>query len=33
PFGEGWIIRITVQDAAELEQLMSAAAYKKFTGK
>jgi len=33
PFGEGWIIRVAVKDAAELDQLMSAAAYKEFTGK
>ncbi|QRX63944.1 glycine cleavage system protein GcvH [Dysgonomonadaceae bacterium zrk40] len=33
PFGEGWIIRVAMKDAAELDQLMSAAAYKEFTGK
>ncbi len=33
PFGEGWIIRVALKDAAELDQLMSAAAYKEFTGK
>ena len=27
PYGEGWIIRITVKDAAELDSLMDAAAY------
>ena len=27
PYGEGWIIRISVKDAAELESLMNAAAY------
>ena len=27
PYGEGWIIRISVKDAAELESLMDAAAY------
>lgn len=27
PYGEGWIIRIAVKDAAELESLMDAAAY------
>ena len=27
PYGEGWIIRIAVKDAAELENLMDAAAY------
>ncbi|NMB05524.1 MAG: glycine cleavage system protein GcvH [Bacteroidales bacterium] len=33
PFGEGWIIRVAVKDAAELDQLMTAAAYKEFIGK
>ena len=27
PYGEGWIIRISVKDAAELDKLMDAAAY------
>ncbi len=27
PFGEGWIAKITLSDASELEQLMDAAAY------
>ena len=27
PYGEGWIIRISVNDAAELDKLMDAAAY------
>lgn len=27
PYGEGWIIRISVKDAAELDNLMDAAAY------
>jgi len=27
PYGEGWIIRIAVKDAAELENLMDASAY------
>ena len=27
PYGEGWIIRIAVKDAAELDSLMDAAAY------
>ena len=27
PYGQGWIIRIAVKDAAELENLMDAAAY------
>ena len=27
PYGKGWIIRISVKDAAELDKLMDAAAY------
>lgn len=27
PYGEGWIIRIAVKDATELDSLMDAAAY------
>ena len=27
PYGEGWIIRISVKDAAELDKLMDASAY------
>ncbi|KUL07935.1 MAG: Glycine cleavage system H protein [Proteiniphilum sp. 51_7] len=33
PFGEGWIIRVAVKDPAEMDQLMTASAYKEFTGK
>lgn len=33
PFGEGWIIKIAVQNEADLSDLMSAEAYKKFIGK
>lgn len=33
PFGEGWIIRITIDSADELSGLMSAAEYKEFIGK
>ena len=33
PYGEGWIIKITVEDAADLDDLLDAAAYKKFIGK
>ena len=33
PFGEGWIIRIAVDSADELADLMSAAEYKEFIGK
>ncbi len=31
PFGEGWMIRIKVADAAQLNDLMDAAAYEAFT--
>jgi len=27
PYGEGWIIKISVKDAAELDNLMDAKAY------
>lgn len=27
PYGEGWIVKITIQDLSELENLMDAAAY------
>lgn len=33
PFGDGWIIRIAIQNADELSDLMSAAEYKEFIGK
>ncbi len=33
PFGEGWIIKIVLQDAEEIAGLMSAEAYKEFIGK
>ena len=33
PYGEGWIIKITVEDAADLDDLLDAAAYKEFIGK
>lgn len=33
PFGNGWIIKITVRNADELSDLMSAAEYKEFIGK
>ncbi|MEA5062151.1 MAG: glycine cleavage system protein GcvH [Proteiniphilum sp.] len=33
PFGDGWIIRIALQNADELSELMSAAEYKEFIGK
>ena len=33
PFGEGWIIKVAVNDEAELDSLMTAEAYKEFIGK
>ncbi len=33
PFGEGWIIKVAVNDEAELDGLMTAEAYKEFIGK
>ncbi len=30
PLGEGWMVRVTVSDAAELDQLMSADEYEAF---
>ncbi len=30
PFGEGWLVRVKLADAKELDALMDAAAYKKF---
>ena len=33
PYGEGWIIKITVQNPKELSGLMSAEAYQEFVGK
>lgn len=32
PYGEGWMIKIKVSDASELDGLMDAAAYKSFIG-
>lgn len=32
PYGEGWMIKIKVSDASELEGLMDATAYKSFIG-
>jgi glycine cleavage system H protein len=32
PYGEGWMIRMKVSDAAEVEGLMSAEEYKQFVG-
>ena len=33
PYGEGWIIKITLNDEKDLEDLLDAAAYKDFIGK
>lgn len=30
PHGEGWIVKIKIQDESELEELMSASEYEKF---
>lgn len=31
PYGEGWMVRMTMDDPSELEQLMSAGEYEKIT--
>ena len=33
PYGKGWIIKVALSDAAELDSLLSAADYKKLIGK
>ncbi|HEX6140547.1 MAG TPA: glycine cleavage system protein GcvH [Candidatus Limnocylindria bacterium] len=33
PFGEGWIARIAVDDAAQLDSLLDASAYAELTGR
>ena len=33
PYGDGWIIKVTIDDEKELDDLMDAAAYKEFIGK
>ena len=33
PYGDGWIIKVSVEDAAELDDLLDAAAYKEFIEK
>jgi glycine cleavage system H protein len=30
PYGEGWLVKVTLSDATELEELMDAAAYREF---
>ena len=32
PYGEGWMIKMTVENPADVEQLMDAAAYEKLVG-
>ena len=32
PYGEGWIIKVSIKDAAELDHLMDAAAYQAMLG-
>jgi glycine cleavage system H protein len=33
PYGKGWIVKITITNASEVDSLMSAADYKAFVGK
>lgn len=33
PYGDGWIVKISVADASELNDLFDAAAYEEFVGK
>lgn len=33
PYGKGWMIKISINDASQLEGLMDAAAYEAFTAK
>lgn len=33
PYGEGWIIKVELEDTSELDSLLSAADYKKLIGK
>jgi glycine cleavage system H protein len=32
PYGEGWLIKVRIKDASELDQLMDAEAYKELIG-
>ncbi|MFT2010302.1 glycine cleavage system protein GcvH [Pontibacter sp. 13R65] len=32
PYGDGWIVKISIEDASELEGLLSAAAYSELIG-
>ncbi|NLA64192.1 MAG: glycine cleavage system protein H, partial [Bacteroidales bacterium] len=33
PYGKGWIIKMSIEDAAQLDDLLDAAAYKEFIEK
>ena len=33
PYGDGWIIKVSVANASDLDDLLDAAAYKEFIGK
>ena len=33
PYGEGWVIKVKIADAAQVEELLSAGDYKTFIGK
>ncbi|MGI4728087.1 MAG: glycine cleavage system protein GcvH [Janthinobacterium lividum] len=32
PFGEGWMVKISIKDAAELDELLSAESYQQLVG-
>jgi glycine cleavage system H protein len=32
PYGEGWIVKVTIEDEADLDDLLSSEAYKAFIG-
>ncbi|RYE16267.1 MAG: glycine cleavage system protein GcvH [Sphingobacteriaceae bacterium] len=32
PFGEGWMVKISIKDAAELDELLSAESYQELVG-
>ena len=32
PYGEGWMIKLSIKDASEIEELLSAEAYKELIG-
>ena len=33
PYGEGWIIKVSIEDAAQIDELLSSADYKALIGK